>query len=120
MSSSSNGSGVVFTPLLISAAPAASSAVYRTMQPEPQLARTFYQDGRLLTAQDLNRDFSYFDQRLRDLGQALGDGIVSGADVYVAPEDRHLHLGGFQQHRRQLRTSIRRHRRHPIGARATQ
>jgi hypothetical protein len=53
-------------------------------QPEPQLNRTYYQDGRLLTAEDLNRDYAYLDRRLLDLGLALGDGIVQGLVASMA------------------------------------
>src|SRR5215475_9764488 len=76
MSNTSLGSGVQFTPLQGPAA--ATPAVLKVVQPEPQLSRTYYQDGRLLTAVDLNRDYTYLDRRLLDLGLALGDGVVQG------------------------------------------
>lgn len=44
----------------------------------PLLTRTHYFDGRLLTATDLTRDQLYLDQRLREVGQALGRGVVRG------------------------------------------
>lgn len=44
----------------------------------PLLTRTHYFDGRLLTAADLTRDQLYLDQRLREVGQALGRGVVRG------------------------------------------
>ena len=78
MSNTSLGSGVQFTPLQGPAAASATPAVLKVVQPEPQLSRTYYQDGRLLTAVDLNRDYTYLDRRLLDLGLALGDGIVQG------------------------------------------
>lgn len=48
---------------------------------DPRLTRTHYFDGRLLTASDLTRDQSYLDQRLRELGQALGSGVVRGLEA---------------------------------------
>lgn len=45
---------------------------------DPRLTRTNYFDGRLLTAEDLNRDMLYVDQRLRESGRALGSGVVEG------------------------------------------
>src|SRR5271166_6330036 len=80
MPASPTGTVVTCTPT-VSSAPAASPAVLQISQAEPQLSRTYYQDGRLLTAVDLNRDYEYLDQRLLDLGQALGDGIVTGLDA---------------------------------------
>jgi hypothetical protein len=76
---------VVFTPMLNPAA-AAALKISKVSQAEPQLSRTYYQDGRLLTAVDLNRDYQYFDQRLLDLGLALGDGIVTGLDATLLPD----------------------------------
>jgi len=48
---------------------------------DPRLTRTHYFDGRLLTADDLNRDQLYLDRRLREVGQALGQGILRGLDL---------------------------------------
>src|SRR5262245_7433870 len=48
---------------------------------DPRLTRTHYFDGRLLTAEDLTRDQIYLDQRLRELGRALGSGVMSGLRV---------------------------------------
>src|SRR5271165_3000201 len=84
MPASPTGTVVTFTPT-VSSAPAASPAVLQISQAEPQLSRTYYQDGRLLTAVDLNRDYEYLDQRLLDLGLALGDGIVVGLDATLVP-----------------------------------
>jgi hypothetical protein len=78
MSASSPGTGIQFTPLQGPVATTATVAVLKVIQPEPQLSRTYYQDGRLLTALDLNRDYAYLDRRLLDLGVALGDGVVQG------------------------------------------
>src|ERR1700758_4135357 len=87
MPANPTGTVVTFTPTVTSA-PAANSAVLQISQAEPQLSRTYYQDGRLLTAVDLNRDYEYFDQRLLDLGLALGDGIVTGLVAKLLPPDR--------------------------------
>ena len=81
MPSPSSGMFPLFTPLRASAATTASDAVLKVIQPEPQLSRTYYQDGRLLTAVDLNRDYAYLDRRLLDLGLSIGDGIVQGLDA---------------------------------------
>lgn len=78
MSASSSGTTVQFTPLQGAAATTASATVLKVAQAEPQLSRTYYQDGRLLTAVDLNRDYAYLDRRLLDLGLALGDGVIQG------------------------------------------
>ena len=50
----------------------------------PLLTRTQYFDGRLLTAADLTRDQVYLDQRLREMGQVLGQGVARGLDVSLA------------------------------------
>ena len=78
MSASSSGTTVQFTPLQGAAATTANATVLKVVQAEPQLSRTYYQDGRLLTALDLNRDYAYLDRRLLDLGLALGDGVIQG------------------------------------------
>src|SRR6516165_4305543 len=72
------GTGIQFTPVqgLVNAPP--DLTVLNLIQAEPQLTHTYYQDGRLLTAVDLNRDFAYLDRRLLDLGLALGDVTVQG------------------------------------------
>jgi hypothetical protein len=84
MATTSAGSTPQFTPIRASAATTASDAVLKVVQPEPQLSRTYYQDGRLLTAVDLNRDYAYLDRRLLDLGIALGDGIIQGLTATMA------------------------------------
>ncbi|MFA7618132.1 MAG: hypothetical protein WC012_03695 [Thiohalomonadaceae bacterium] len=48
---------------------------------DPRLTRTHYFDGRLLTAEDLTRDQIYVDQRLRELGRVLGNGIMGGLEL---------------------------------------
>ncbi|MCD9460620.1 hypothetical protein [Marinibactrum halimedae] len=45
------------------------------------MTRTHYFDGRLLTAEDLERDQRYLDERLREVGKVLGHGILRGLDV---------------------------------------
>ena len=84
MSTSISGNRVLFTPLQGPAAATANPAVLKVVQAEPQLSRTYYQDGRLLTALDLNRDYAYLDRRLLDLGLALGDGVVQGLVASMA------------------------------------
>src|SRR5271156_2823731 len=74
------GTVATFTPT-VSSATAANPSVLQVSQAEPQLSRTYYQDGRLLTAADLNRDYNYLDQRLLDLGLALGDGVAQGLEA---------------------------------------
>jgi len=56
---------------------------------DPRLTRTHYFDGRLLTAGDLTRDQDYLDQRLREVGRALGSGVVRGLVATL--------VGGFIQ-----------------------
>ena len=48
---------------------------------DERLSRSDYFDGRLLTATDLNRDQTYLDQRLREIGQVLGTGIAYGLEA---------------------------------------
>ena len=50
----------------------------------PLLTRTHYFDGRLLTAADLTRDQIYLDQRLREMGQVLGQGVARGLEAGLA------------------------------------
>ncbi len=75
---------------------------------DPRMTRTHYFDGRLLTAEDLERDQIYLDQRLREVGKVLGHGILRGLDLSydkfsglltvnpgqaITPAGRVLHLG---------------------------
>ena len=53
----------------------------RVADVDPRLTRSHYFDSRLLTAEDLNRDQIYVDGRLRELGQALGYGVVRGLEL---------------------------------------
>ena len=59
----------------------ASEGTTRVADIDPRLTRTHYFDGRLLTAEDLNRDMLYVDQRLRESGRALGAGVVKGLET---------------------------------------
>lgn len=59
----------------------------RTADIDPRLTRTHYFDGRLLTAEDLTRDQLYLDQRLREVGEVLGDGIVEGLQTNLDRSD---------------------------------
>lgn len=60
---------------------AAGLGLEKTADIDPRLTRTNYFDGRLLTAEDLTRDQVYLDQRLRELGRILGNGIMSGLEL---------------------------------------
>lgn len=70
----------VFQPVAPAAADSPQPAL-RATPIDPRLSRTFYFDGRLLTAADLIRDQQYLDQRLLDVGRSLGDGIVEGLEA---------------------------------------
>lgn len=59
---------------------------------DPRLSRTNYFDGRLLKASDLTRDQVYLDERLLEVGQVLGNGIVSGLELSL--QDGHRLLLG--------------------------
>jgi hypothetical protein len=48
---------------------------------DPRMTRTHYFDGRLLTAEDLERDQIYLDQRLREVGKVLGHGVIQGLEL---------------------------------------
>ena len=48
---------------------------------DPRMTRTHYFDGRLLTAEDLERDQIYLDQRLREIGKTLGQGVIDGLEL---------------------------------------
>lgn len=54
---------------------------------DPRLTRSYYFDSRLLTAEDLNRDQIYLDGRLREVGQALGYGVVNGLEASLSDLD---------------------------------
>ena len=55
---------------------------------DPKLSRTNYYDGRLLKASDLIRDQLYLDERLREAGRVIGQGIVRGLDIQLTDEGR--------------------------------
>lgn len=67
-----------FTPLRIGTTNAAGE---RISSIDPLLSRTNYFDGQLLKASDLNRDQIYLDERMLELGQVFGTGIVRGLDL---------------------------------------
>lgn len=58
-----------------------AAGAQRIAQIDPRLRRTNYFDGQLLKASDLTRDQIYLDERLLELGQAFGGGIVRGLAV---------------------------------------
>lgn len=58
---------------------------------DPKLSRTNYYDGRLLKASDLVRDQFYLDERLREVGRALGQGVVRGLNLTLTA-DRKLRV----------------------------
>jgi len=51
---------------------------------DPRLTRTNYFDGRLLTARDLIRDQHYLDDRVREVGRAIGSGIAHGLGIELS------------------------------------
>jgi hypothetical protein len=69
-----------------------SLAARSTAQVEARLSRTNYFDGRLLTAEDLNRDHAYLDGRLLDIGLAGGDGVILGFELKL-DGNRFLRVG---------------------------
>lgn len=62
---------------------------------DPKLSRTNYYDGRLLRASDLTRDQFYLDERLREVGRALGQGIVRGLEVSLTSDRKVSVTGGI-------------------------
>ncbi|RKZ70630.1 MAG: hypothetical protein DRQ44_00130 [Gammaproteobacteria bacterium] len=59
---------------------------------DPRLSRTDYFDGRLLTATDLIRDQTYVDERVLEVGRALGSGVVRGLAVELSDDKRYLRI----------------------------
>lgn len=59
---------------------------------DPRLSRTDYFDGRLLTATDLIRDQTYVDERVLEVGRALGSGVVRGLAVELSDDKRYLRV----------------------------
>lgn len=59
---------------------------------DPRLSRTDYFDGRLLTATDLIRDQTYVDERVLEVGRALGSGVVRGLELSLSDDDRFLRV----------------------------
>ncbi|MBP0622465.1 hypothetical protein [Cupriavidus consociatus] len=94
-----------FTPLRLGTTNVAGE---RISSIDPLLSRTNYFDGQLLKAADLNRDQIYLDERMLELGQVFGAGIVRGLDISlqaahilqvepgiaIAPSGRVLQLNG--------------------------
>lgn len=72
-------SDILFQPL--GDPTAAGESLEHVADIDPRLTRTHYFDGRLLTAEDLERDQIYLDQRLREMGKVLGQGIISGLEL---------------------------------------
>jgi hypothetical protein len=54
--------------------------------------RSFFFDGRFLTARDLTREQTYFLTRQADLGRGGGTGVIAGLRVKVGTTSRSLHL----------------------------
>ena len=60
---------------------AASRPMEKIADIDSRLTRTHYFDGRLLTAEDLERDQVYLDERLREAGKILGEGVAQGLEL---------------------------------------
>lgn len=67
-----------FSPLPRGTGAVVDDTTLRVLHQEPQLSRTNYFDGRLLTASAFNRDIAYFDRRLLAAGLVQGDGVATG------------------------------------------
>ena len=61
-----------------------TSSATSTTVIDPRLSRSSYYDGRLLRAEDLTRDQQYLDQRLREIGRARGEGVITGLHVSLS------------------------------------
>lgn len=59
----------------------------RVADVDPRLTRSHYFDSRLLTAEDLTRDQIYLDSRLREVGRALGHGVLNGLELSLSELD---------------------------------
>lgn len=59
----------------------------RVADVDPRLTRSHYFDSRLLTAEDLTRDQVYLDSRLREVGRALGHGVMNGLELSLSELD---------------------------------
>lgn len=62
----------------------------RVADVDPRLTRSHYFDNRLLTAEDLNRDQIYLDERLREVGRVLGYGVVRGLDAQFDTDNGYI------------------------------
>ena len=60
---------------------AASRPLEKIADIDSRLSRTHYFDGRLLTAEDLERDQVYLDERLREAGKVIGEGVAAGLEL---------------------------------------
>ncbi|TQV71507.1 hypothetical protein FLL45_20360 [Aliikangiella marina] len=60
---------------------ASRKGLQRVADVDPRLTRSHYFDNRLLTEKDLNRDQLYLDNRLREVGKALGYGVLNGLET---------------------------------------
>lgn len=81
-----------FVPAPSRPEPAATTQVVAEVM-DPRLSRTAYFDGRLLTADDLIRDQIYLDERLREAGRVLGDGVISGLELSLNEAQQRLTIG---------------------------
>ncbi|QTF94228.1 hypothetical protein [Halomonas sp. BM-2019] len=84
-------SDILFQPL--GNPPSSRAGIERIADIDPRLTRTHYFDGRLLTAEDLTRDQLYLDQRLREVGRALGSGVVHGLGLRLVDGNLALEPG---------------------------
>lgn len=64
----------------------------RSADVDPRLTRSHYFDNRLLSAEDLTRDQIYLDGRLREVGRALGYGVVRGLDLSLSEDDGRINI----------------------------
>lgn len=72
---------------------ASRKGLERVADIDPRLTRSHYFDNRLLTAEDLTRDQIYLDGRLREVGRALGYGIMRGFETRLNSLDGELEIG---------------------------
>jgi len=61
--------------------PVTRKGLERVADVDSRLTRSHYFDNRLLTAEDLTRDQIYLDERLREVGRALGSGVMNGLQL---------------------------------------
>ncbi|NTX67266.1 hypothetical protein HUA74_42115 [Myxococcus sp. CA051A] len=63
-----------------------------TLVHDDRRLRSFFFDGRFLTAKDLTREQAYFLTRQADLGRGGGVGVVTGLSVEEGPDPRALRI----------------------------